>query len=176
MEFKTRSGMPFNSTAQRNHYEKLKKEAFLGLEQHIGDPELYKLPVFGVYRDYKLWQKFDFVDFIPQITPFQLFLNNYKEFTKNCEDLRHIVGSKLARKDISQDEHDFIINEIELRELYMESQLNLKKKKCYNNIFKNEDEKRSFEERLGDSIIYSAKVHTRNSSHTAKNDTDETTL
>ena len=176
MEFKTRSGFPFNSTAQREHYEKLKNEAFIGLENHLGDPELYKLPVFGVFRDYRLFQKFDFVDRIPQITPMQLFLNNYKEFTKNCEDLRYIVESKLACEDIREEEYEYIIKEIEMRELYMESQLNLSKKKCYNNIFKNEDEKRSFEERLGDSIIYSAKIFACNSSNTAQNGSSETTL
>lgn len=176
MEFKTRSGLPFNSAVQREHYEKLKSEAFQGLEQHLGDPELYKLPVFGVFRDYKLFQKFDFVDRIPQITPMQLFLNNYKEFTKNCEDLKYVVKSKLACKDISIEEHDYIIKEIEMRELYMESQLNLSKKKSFNNLFKNEEEKRTFFEKLGNSIIYNAKTHASNSSDTLENSTDETTL
>tara|TARA_B100001094_G_C18078439_1_gene743871 strand:- start:9 stop:545 length:537 start_codon:yes stop_codon:yes gene_type:complete len=176
MEFKTRSGYPFNSTAQREHYEKLKSEAFKGLEQHLGDPELHKLPVFGVFRDYRLFQKFDFVDRIPQITPMQLFLNNYKEFTKNCEDLRYIVESKLACKDISVEEHDYIIKEIEMRELYMESQLNPSKKKSFNNLFKNEEEKRTFYSRMGNSIVYSAKVFAGNSSNTIENSSSETTV
>jgi len=176
MEFKTRSGYPFNSAAQREHYEKLKSEAFQGLEQHLGDPELYKLPVFGVFRDYRLFQKFDFVDRIPQITPMQLFLNNYKEFTKNCADLKYVVKSKLACKDISQEEHDYIIKEIELRELYMESQLNPSKKKSFNNLFKNEDEKRTFFEKLGDSVVYCAKTHASNSSDSPENSTSETTI
>ena len=90
MQFKTKSGLPFNSTEQREYFEKLKNEAYIGLEKHIGDPELHKIPVFGVFRDYKLWQKFDFEEQIPQITPMQLFLNTYKEFKKNCDDLRYI--------------------------------------------------------------------------------------
>ncbi len=176
MEFKTKSGLPFNSTAQREHFEKLKKDAFVGLEQHIGDPELNKLPLFGVFRDYKLWQKFDFVDYIPQITPMQLFLNNYKEFTKNCNDLRYVVESKLACKDIDQEEYNYIIKEIELRELYMESQLNPSKKKSFNNIFKDDNEKRSFFEELGSSIIYKAKIKSSNCSNTTENSTSETII
>ena len=176
MEFKTKSGCPFNSTEQREYFEKLKNEAYSGLEKHIGDPELHKLPVFGVFRDYKLWQKFDFVDKIPQITPMQLFLNTYKEFIKNCNDLRYICESKYARKDIDEEEYNFIIKEIEIRELYMESQLNLKKKKSFNNLFKNEDEKRTFFERLGESVIYCAKVFASKSSNTPENSTHETNI
>ena len=106
----------------------------------------------------------------------QLFLNNYKEFTKNCEDLKFIVQSKFACKDISLEEHDYIIKEIEMRELYMESQLNLSKKKSFNNLFKNEEEKRNFFERLGNSIVYNAKTHACYSSNTSENSPSETTL
>ena len=176
MEFKTKSGLPFNSTEQREYFEKLKNEAYSGLEKHIGDPELHKLPVFGVFRDYKIWQKFDFLNTIPQITPMQLFLNTYKEFKKNCDDLRYVCESKYARKDIDEEEYNFIVKEIEIRELYMESQLNLKKKKSFNNLFKNEAEKRTFFERLGESVIYRAKVHACNSSDTTENSPDETTI
>ena len=168
MQFKTKSGLPFNSTEQREYFEKLKNEAYIGLEKHIGDPELHKIPVFGVFRDYKLWQKFDFEEQIPQITPMQLFLNTYKEFKKNWDELRYICESKLARKDIDEVEFNYIIKEINIRELYMESQLNLKKKKYFNNLL-NENEKRTFFERLGESIIYSSKAHACKSSDTPEN-------
>jgi len=164
MQFKTHSGCPFNSAEQRKYFEEERNNCMKGIEQYCSDPEFYKLPFFNVYKDYKTWQKFDFIDVIPQITPMQLFLNNYKEFMKNTHDLKYVCKSKLACNDISQEEHDFIMKELELRELFMESQLDLKKKKSFYNIFKNETEKNQFFERLGDSVAYCAKAHTSTSS------------
>lgn len=171
--FETRSGCPFNSTEQREYFDKCKKEAFLGLEAHLGDPELYKLPIFGIFRDYKLWQKFDFKNKIPQIHPVQLFLNTYKEFLKNCEDLEFATKSKFACKDIGQKEYDYIMEELELRKLFMESQLFPSKKKYLNNLLSDEKKRHEFYERLPDSIIYNAKTYTRDSGETPENSPDE---
>jgi len=98
-----------------------------------------------------------------------MFLNNYNEFKRNTKDLRFICDSKLAAGDISESEYDFIQKELDLRELYMESQLNPSKKKIFNNSI-NETEKNEFFERMGDSVIYCSKREINNSSDTSSNE------
>ncbi len=169
MNFETHSGFPFNSVGQREYFEKLKKNSLKGIEDLVDDPELFLIPVFNVYKDYKTWQKLDFKNKIPEMSPMVMFLNNYNEFKRNTKDLRFICDSKLAAGDISESEYDFIQKELDLRELYMESQLNPSKKKIFNNSI-NETEKNEFFERMGDSVIYCSKREINNSSDTSSNE------
>jgi len=172
MNFETHSGLPFNSIEQRQHYENLRKKCLEGLDDLTDDSELFLIPVFNIYKDYRIWQKLDFKNKIPEISAMQMFLNNYYEFKKNTKDLRFVCSSKLAAKDISQNEYDYIEKELNLRELFMESQLNPSKKKIFNNSI-NETEKKEFFERLGDSVIYNSKRKNNDGCDTTENESSE---
>ena len=141
--FETKSGKPWNSVEQRNFYNEKKKETFSGLEQFIGDPELKKIPIFNIFNNYKLWQKFDF-KISPLINPLQLFLNQYNQFYEYINNLEFVLKSNLACGDIDKEQYNICMDEIYKRKYMMDCELNMKKKSNFNNIFKDENDKKEF--------------------------------
>lgn len=174
--FETRSGKPWQSLEQREYFEEKKKEAFLGLEDFFSDPEFKKMPFFNMYsKGFKTWQKWDF-KIMPNIHPFQLFLNEYNNFNLYIENLDYILRCQLAQGDIEKELFDICMNEIKLRKLKMDSELDMKLKSNFNYIFKDEKSKKDFHTGLQQSILQRSKDLYLSSKETLSNNdsTDST--
>ncbi len=169
--FETKSGKPWNSVEQREYFKEKKKETFSGLEQFMRDPEFKKLPIFDIYNNYKLFQKFDF-KISPLIHPFQLFLNQYNQFNEYINNLEFILKSQMACDDIDEEHYNICMDEIFKRKYMMDSELDMKKKSNFNNIFIDENNKKEFIEGLQLSILQRCKEIYNSRAKTSENSTN----
>jgi len=147
---RTLSGFPWMSNEQRDYFNTLKKQAYDGLEPYMNDPEFKYLPFVRQYASFQNWRKYDVQRGYNQVHPFTLFMCNYKYFVQYIEKVEYEAKCSYAVNDISQEEFDQTLIEIEKRKLLVESEFDLSKKKEFKKLDINE--RKSIQQRIGQGI------------------------
>ena len=120
----TLSGTPAFSVEQRNYYNRKQRE----IKDTLGefcylDPEFKKFPMFTRYFDYQMFLKTDLKN---QAThPIHLYMQTLQLFFKQCDQNEHDLKTQLEFNEITEEEYNDKINEINIKKILAQSEFDL---------------------------------------------------
>ena len=108
----THSGVPALSTEQRTYYETKRREIFEQLPELIGRSDLHRIPIPFVQLSFFEWRKRDIKS---RIHPVQLALLCGESSKAQEEDHRYEIESAFEAGNITEEERDEFIKEVDQR-------------------------------------------------------------
>ena len=120
----TLSGTPAFSNEQRQYYNRKQQE----IKDTLGefcylDPEFKKFPMFTRYFDYQMFLKIDLKN---QAThPIHLYMKTLQLFFKQCDQNEHDLKTQLEFNEITEEEYNDKINEINIKKILAQSEFDL---------------------------------------------------
>jgi hypothetical protein len=128
----TFSQKPAFSTEQREHFYKKQDE----IKDTLGefcylDPEFKRFPMFSKYFDYQMFLKYDLKN--KATHPIHLYMQTLQIFYRNYEIRLHDLKSKLEFEEITEDEYNLKLDELNHQKLLADAEFNLDIKKKLKN-------------------------------------------
>ena len=108
----THSGLPALSNAQREHYEKRRREIFEQTPDLVGRTDLHRMPIPYVSLSFFEWRKRDIKS---RIHPVQLALLCGESSYNQEQEHRYEIESAHAAGDISDEQREEFIAEVDQR-------------------------------------------------------------